>query len=152
MFDQVIRKSESALARVVLTIVLGAIAMLGLVWLSIALAGWYASMMGPSLAAATTGVTILAAASVAFAMADASANAARARAKTATPPAPHKTDDLVTRATSIAERMAPDTPMVAVAVALAAGIASVSLPEEMNPFLNKILDDVENAPGVSDRT
>jgi hypothetical protein len=148
MFDQVIRKSESALARVVLTIVLGAIAMLGLVWLSIALAGWYASMMGPSLAAAMTGVTILAVAGIAFALADASASASRTRAKAAAP-APRKTDDVVSRATSIAERMAPDTPMVAVAVALAAGIASVSLPDEMSPFLNKILDDVENAPGAS---
>lgn len=146
MFDQVIRKSESALTRVVLMILLSAIAMLGLVWLSIAIAGWYASMMAPSLAAAMTGVTILAVVGVAFAMADASASASRARAKPA-PPAARKTDDVVSRATSIAERLAPDTPIIAVAVALAAGIASVSLPDEMSPFLNKILDDVENAPG-----
>jgi hypothetical protein len=46
----------------------------------------------------------------------------------------------------LAERMAPDSPLAALLVALLAGLGSVSLPAALNPFLIKIMDDVESLP------
>jgi len=145
MFETAIRKSESALSRVVLTLFLRAIAVLGLVWLSIAVANGLALVMTPPLAAAATGAIILAIAALASAISGTLSSAAKANSKLASS-ASRKTEDVISRATSIAEKMAPDMPMFALGVALAAGIASVSLPAEMDPILNKILDDAEKAP------
>ena len=144
MLDLAIRKSEGALARAVSSLALAAVAMLGLVWLSIAAASWLAGWVAPPLAAAITGASILAAASILFVRIKSQQAEAKAN-KTAQAATSPGTDDLISRATRIAERMAPESPMAALTFALLAGLASVSIPPTLNPFLGKILDDVEKA-------
>lgn len=145
MLDLVIRNSGSVFGRAVFALSLAAISVLSLVWLSIAVAGWYASMVSPALAAALTGVTFAAIAGLVYLGDRVFRSSADSKPKD-TAASPRKTEDLISRATVIAERMAPDSPVVAVIVALLAGIASVSLPAAMSPILNKILDDVEKSP------
>ena len=53
--DFALRKSETALERVMATLALAVVAMLGLVWLSIAATGWLALVLPAPLAAAITG-------------------------------------------------------------------------------------------------
>jgi hypothetical protein len=144
MLDLAIRKSEDAIGRVFSTLALASVAMLGLVWLSVAVAGWLAVVVPPPLAAAITGGSLFAAAAIAFFW-NKSAQAVAKANKAAQGAVSPKTDDLISRATRIAERMAPGSPMAALTFALVAGIASVSLPPTLNPFLGKILDDVEKA-------
>lgn len=149
MLDFAIRKSENALERVLFTLVLSSVAMLGLVWLSIAIAGWLALVVPPPTAAAITGGIFFAISLLAYVIGRAVRH--RPKAKTEGLGAQSKTEDVTSRAIRIAERMAPDTPVIATLVALLAGLGSVSLPAALNPFLNKILDDVEKAPEAHTR-
>lgn len=126
-------------------IVIAAIAMIGLVWLSIALAGWLSSLIAPSLAAAIIGGSFAGIAALAYAV----ARMARHNPKSASKQSDTVSDknaDLISRATSMAERLAPDSPIIALIIALVAGIASVHLPDSMSPFLKRVLDDVEKKP------
>jgi hypothetical protein len=142
MLDLAIQKSESVIARAVLMLVIAAIGMLGLVWLSIALAGWLSTLVSPNLATTITGASIVGLAGLAYATMRASGRKSESTNGNAEPDAP-KNADVISRAVSIAERMAPETPITALVVALLAGIASVGLPDSLSPFLNKALDEVE---------
>lgn len=143
--DFALRKSETALGRILTTLVLAAIAMLGLVWLSIAAAGWLAYAVAPPVAAAIVGGVFVILAGLAFRL-QRSANARSREAAKAAAARLNAADDLMLRATRIAEGMAPDTPLAALAFALLAGVASVALPPTFSPYLAKILDDVEQSP------
>ena len=55
-------------------------------------------------------------------------------------------DDLVSRSTYTAKKMAMDSPVLAALFPRLAGIASVSLPEALNPSLQKSFDDIEVPP------
>ncbi len=143
--DFAIRKSETALGRVVTTLVLAAVAMLGLVWLSIALTGWLAHAVAPPVAAAIVGGGLILIALLVFRLKNAANTRSSDAAKVAAASA-RKTDDLMSRATRIAQGMAPDTPLAALAFALLAGIASVMLPATFSPYLAKILDDMDRSP------
>lgn len=146
MFDFAIRKSENALERILLRVILSAIAMLGLVWLSIAAAGWLALAVPPPAAAAITGGVFIGLALLAYFVARAGRTEAKASTEESGANSHSQTEDVVSRAIGIAERMAPDTPLAAFLLALLAGLGSVSLPAAVNPFLNKILDDFEKSP------
>lgn len=144
MLDFAIRKSEDALARILSMLVLCAFAMLGLVWLSIAASGLLAQVVSVPTAAAITGSAVLGVSLVIFLMSRAFKPGPRVDVADAG--ASERADDVTSRAMKIAEKMAPDTPMAALLVALLAGLGSVSLPPVLNPFLNKIMDDVEKLP------
>jgi len=147
MLDFAIRKSETAIGRAAFMLVLAAIAVLGLVWLSIAAAGWLLLVVSPPAAAAITGVTFIGISAVAYFVSRTERTASDAKSE-ALAGNDLKTEDMISRATRIAERMAPDAPMAALSFALLAGLASVSLPAALNPFLNKILDDVDKTSEV----
>jgi hypothetical protein len=146
MIDYAIRKSENAIGRVVVTLVLCAIAMLGFVWLSIAAAAGLALVLPPAVAAAITGAVIVVIAFVAYGIthkgseSEEKSEASDSRSSAAG-------DDLTARAMLIAERMAPDSPLAAVVFALLTGLGAVGMPAAFTPFLNKILDDIEKTPG-----
>ncbi len=149
MLDFAIRKSENAIERILFRVILSAIAMLGLVWLSIAAAGWLALALPPPAAAGITGGVIVCISLFAYFV----VRAGRAESKASTEASgagsqSSRSDDVISRAIGIAERMAPDSPLTALLFALLAGLGSVSLPAALNPFLNKILDDVEKMPEV----
>lgn len=148
MLDFAIRKSENALERVLFRVVLSAVALLGLVWLSIAATGWLALAVPPPAAAAITGGIFIGITVIAYFVARAGRAEAKASAEDSAANSHSKTDDVVARAIALAERMAPDTPLAAFLFALLAGIGSVSLPAAVNPFLSKILDDFEKSPDV----
>ncbi|MFN4025424.1 MAG: hypothetical protein ACK4MQ_11370 [Hyphomonas sp.] len=144
MLDLAIRKSERALSRVVFHLFLAAGAMLGLVWLSIAAAGWLALAVSAPAAAAITGLILGGSTALAYLVSRVSRSQESAEAPDVKKnPA---NDDLISRAARIAERMAPDSPMLALLIALFAGVASVTLPAALNPFLNKFLDDIDRLP------
>ncbi|MBA4226437.1 MAG: hypothetical protein C0456_07370 [Hyphomonas sp.] len=147
MLNYAIRKSESALGRILLLVALSTIAMLGLVWLSIAVWGWFALIVAQPLAAAITGGVFICISLLGYLV---------SRSMTARPEAKNEasdtekmtgSDDVVARGMRIAERMAPDSPMAALLVALLSGLGSVSLPAALSPFLIKIMDDAERLPG-----
>lgn len=144
MLDLAIRKSERALSRVVFHLVLAASAMLGLVWLSIAAAGWLALAVSAPAAAAITGAILVGITALAYLL----SRVSRSQESAEAPDEKKNTgnDDLISRASRIAERMAPDSPVLALLIALFAGLASVALPAALNPFLNKFLDDVDKLP------
>jgi len=128
---------------VVFLLILAVVAMLGLVWVSIAVAGLLALELSPPLAAAITGGAMIATTALTFLLSravcvNAEPDVAAVSSSTG--------QDLISRATGISERMAPDWPMFAIVFALLAGLASVSVPSTLNPFLNKILDDLEKFP------
>ncbi len=148
VLDFTIRKSENALERILFRVILSAIAMLGLVWLSIAAAGWVALAVAPPAAAAITGGVFVGIALIAYFVAGARKAESRANNEASAANSHSKSDDVISRAIGIAERMAPDSPLTALLFALLAGLGSVSLPPALNPFLNKILDDVEKMPEV----
>jgi hypothetical protein len=144
MLDLAIRKSGDIFSRIGFLAALSVIAMLGLVWLSIALTELLAlTVPTPWAPAITGGVLILIAASL-YAVLNPSRRAARPAALAASEAKP---DELITRATRVAERMAPDSPVMALMVAVAAGWMSVRVPASLTPLLNKLMDEVENAPG-----
>lgn len=143
VLDFAIRKSEGAINRVIFLLVVAAVAVLGLVWLSIAATSWLALIFSPPAAAAITGGVILFIAGIAYLSSRSARPDTKSEIQVATNP---RNEDLISRATRAAERMVPDSPIVAVLVALLAGLISVRLPAEMTPFLNKILDDFENKP------
>lgn len=145
MLDFAVQKAESFIGRAAFMLVIVAIGMLGLVWLSIAATGWLSALMAPPLAAAITGGLFAGLAGLAYAIERMSRQKPDSPSKEADPPA-NKNTDVISRATSIAERMAPDSPLLALVIALVAGIASVHLPASITPFLNKVLDEVENRP------
>jgi len=142
MFDLAIQKSESVIARAVFMLVIAAIGMLGLVWLSIALAGWLSTLVSPPLAAAITGASFAGLAGLSYAVMQMSGRKPK-KASGSAEPAATTNADVISRAVSIAEKMAPESPITALVIALLAGIASVHLPDSLSPFLNKALDDVE---------
>jgi hypothetical protein len=145
MLDLAIRKSGDIFSRIGFLAALSVIAMLGLVWLSIALTELLAlTVPTPWAPAITGGVLILIGASI-FAVTQSSRRAARQVALAATP---EKPDELITRATRVAEQMAPDSPMMALTVALAAGWMSVRVPPSLTPLLNKLMDEMEKAPAA----
>lgn len=146
MLDYAIRKSESAAGRVLLLMALSAIAMLGLTWLSIAVWGWLVLAVSQPLAAAITGTIFIVIPVLAFL----ASRALKPKPETKKEPSDADkntgSDDVVSRGMRIAERMAPDSPIAALLVALLAGLGSVSLPAALNPFIIKIMDDVESYP------
>ncbi len=150
MLDFAIRKSEDALGRVVSMLVLSAMGMLGLVWLSIAASGLLAQVVSPPAAAAITGSGILGVCVLTYLLSRTFRQAPKLQLPEAE--ASIRADDVTSRAMRIAEKMAPGTPMLALVFALFAGLGSVSLPAALNPFLNKILDDFEQLPDTRKAT
>jgi len=143
MLDLAIRKSGNIINRIGFLAALSVTALLGLVWLSIALTELLAlTVPTPWAPAITGGLLILIAASI-FAVTQSSRRAARPLALAA---APERPDELITRATRVAERMAPDAPVLALLTALAGGWMSVRVPASLTPLLNKLMDEVEKAP------
>lgn len=126
-------------------LVIAAMGMTGIVWLSIALAGWLSSMMAPALAAAIIGGGFAGVAALACVVMRMSRQKQKSISRQSDA-ASEKTADVIFRATSLAERMAPDSPIIALIIALVAGIASVHLPDSISPFLNKVLDDIDKKP------
>ncbi len=148
MLEFAIRKSEDALERILFRFVLASIAMLGLVWLSVALAGWLALVVSPPAASAITGGIFLGLSLSAYFILRAMRANAHSKSESFGAGASPKAEDVTSRAIRIAERMAPDTPIIATLIALLAGLSSVMLPAALSPFLNKILDDFEKAPEI----
>ncbi len=143
MLDLAIRKSGDIISRIGFLAALSFIALLGLVWLSIALTELLAlTVPTPWAPAITGGVLILIAASI-YAVMKPAQRAARPAAVAA---GDAKPDELITRATRMAERMAPELPVMALLVALAAGWMSVRVPASLTPLLSKLMDEIENAP------
>lgn len=149
VLDTAIRKSGAAISRVPFLLLLSVIAVLGLVWLSIALTELLALVAPPPWAPAITGVIFLALAALGYLL----DQSARKRAKpSALTVSGTNSEELITRATRLAERMAPDSPMMALTVAVAAGWVSVSVPPSLTPLLGKLMDEIEKAPGGSPGT
>lgn len=151
MLDLAIRKSENVLERILFRLVLSAIAMLGLTWLSIAVTGWLALAIPAPAAAAITGAVLLCLSLLVYFVTAARARKSKGKTETAGRGTTSKSDDVISRAIGIAERMAPNNPLAALLFAVLAGVGSVNLPAALNPFLNKILDDVEKMPEVRTR-
>lgn len=146
MLDYAIRKSESAAGRVLFLMALSAIALLGLAWLSIAVWGWLVLAVSQPLAAAITGTIFIVIPVLVFLASRAIYPKPEAKKEHSDADKNTGPDDVVSRGMRIAERMAPDSPIAALLVALLAGLGSVSLPAALNPFIIKIMDDVESYP------
>jgi hypothetical protein len=146
MLDYAIRKSERALGRVLILLVLSTIAMLGLVWLSIAAWGWLSLVVSQAFAAAIIGGSFVVISVLAYLLSRSIRAEPEKKDEDHHSDRMNGSDDVVARGMRLAERMAPDSPLAALLVALLAGLGSVSLPAAFNPFLIKIMDDVENFP------
>lgn len=152
MLDYAIWKSEKALGRVLLLLLLSTVAVLGLVWLSIAAWGWLALTVSQPLAAAITGATFVSISLFAYLVSRSTKGDPETKNEVPHTDKMTGSDEVVSRGMRIAERMAPDSPLAALLVALLAGLGSVSLPAALNPFLIKIMDDVENSSDTSTKT
>lgn len=145
LLNLAIRKSETALEHIVALLSLAAVAMLGLVWLSIAATGWLGLLVPAPVAAAITGAVSMLIAAVAFFY-----NRSRqSHAKPAQDPGESRstsTDDLISRVMMISQNMIADAPLASMLLASSASFAVVSMPEAFVPYFKKILDDVERAP------
>jgi len=114
--------------------------------LSIAAAGWIALTVPPQAAAAITGLIFIGLSLSAYLISRAMTAEARSEIEVPGTEASSRPEDVISRGMRIAERMAPDTPIAALVVALLAGLGSVRLPEALSPFLHKVMDDVEKMP------
>jgi hypothetical protein len=142
MLDWAISKSGAAASQVSLWLLCSGVTLLGIVWLSIAVTTALALVVPPPLAPAITGALMIGISSAALLIRSSLKNRK-------TIPAPSEINDaqnIMTRATHIAGKLAPDSPLTALSFAALTGWLSLNVPTAFSPLLVTLLDTIEALP------